>query len=274
MRYAINFYKNCSILNEVDEIIIKYSSNKDLELINYATNKIKQEQRLVVEIVDNNTINIQDNLEIFLKTYECHPNLTFMIPLDYNFYNVFKENKLPLFFNISTTTIGGVYSQIMAGVSDIFLTAELCFSLKNISEICHKYNINIRTFANIAQSTSFIKDQNGLRQFFIRPEDLSDYENYIDIIQFAGDISKQETYYNIYKKDKVWNGYINDIIIDLNEPDIKNNCLLPDFGKQRINCGKKCVFEKCSFCDINKNIGNQLKDLNINIQGREAVIDV
>lgn len=89
-------------------------------------------------------------------------------------------------------------------MSDIYITNDLAFDLNTLSKEVHKINnkCQIRVYCNIAQSALVLQEQNSLKSFFIRPEDVDLYEKYIDVLEFYGVDEKLETYYKIYVIDK------------------------------------------------------------------------
>jgi len=56
------------------------------------------------------------------------------------------------------------------------------------------------------------KYNDGFKQFFIRPEDVDIYGEYVDVIEFYDSIEQQNVLYEVYFKDKEWNGKLREII--------------------------------------------------------------
>ena len=133
------------------------------------------------------------------------------------------------------------------GVSDVYIVENLCFELDKVAEVAKKYNAQVRVFPNVAQSK--FTDTSALKKFFIRPEDLDAYNEYINVIEFYNVDNKIDTYYEIYAIDKKWFGKLNEIILDFNS-DIDNRYIIPRFVEKRIKCGKKCLKDGyCQRCD-------------------------
>ena len=124
--------------------------------------------------------------------------------------------------------------------------------------------MRIRVFPNVAQcSTEYTND---LKKFFIRPEDLENYEPYVDVYEFYGDSNKLLTYYQIYKYDKKWFGPLKDLIIGFND-EIDNKYIIPRFPERRIKCGKKCLKGvSCSMCETIEQLSKTLEDAKMIIQ--------
>jgi hypothetical protein len=87
-----------------------------------------------------------------------------------------------------------------------------------------------------------------MSSFFIRPEDLKYYENYIDIIEFFGPLDRQDVLFKIYT-DRKWLGDLGVLIIGLEES-LKNTVFLECFGAVRSGCEKRCSYSKsCNICN-------------------------
>ena len=122
------------------------------------------------------------------------------------------------------------------GVQDILLNPPLVFDLTKVRSI---YKNTIRAIPNLAYP-SYLPHENGICGFWIRPEDIDNYEEFIDFIEFDADTSDQEkTLLRIYKKDKIWNGNLNFLIKNLNY-NVDNRAIPEDLIVNRINCGQRC----------------------------------
>jgi len=124
-----------------------------------------------------------------------------------------KITSVPFYFSIPAYTWDQFLTYISIGVSDIFISGDLAFELDKISPIAKEKNIRIRCYANIVQVDNNLNKYNdGFKQFFIRPEDIDIYGEYVDVIEFYNSIERQNTLYEIYFKDKEWNGKLREII--------------------------------------------------------------
>ena len=116
---------------------------------------------------------------------------------------------------------------------------------------------------NVAQ-TSADKFTDKIKTFFIRPEDIEIYDEVVDVFEFAGPLTIQPTLYNIYQKQSKWEGNLNSIIKELHTS-VNNTTIMPLFGLTRVNCGKRCTFDKCHICDHVKNISQGLENQGVMI---------
>ena len=290
MKYALKYFSTSKKMAEADEIIIKYNEPAPLDhLIWFATEKCKPEQRLVIDFdfvtillideIAGRTYNeeerqerLKNEIEKFVALKEQHSNIAIRIDISYNemletLVQAFKDNKISFFFNYNPNTIAEVRALVNYGVSDIYITNYLGFSITEIANKIVPAGVNIRMYPNVSQVPrlcSVINSEEDIKTFFIRPEDIDVYEEYVDIIEFYGTLDKQDVLMDIYK-DGYWMGNLNELILDFKE-DINCMNLMPDFGFYRLACGHRCDLGKCNYCDISKSLAAELKAKDIYIK--------
>lgn len=257
MKYCISYYQNCPLIKKADEIMIKYT-HKTEELLQFIK-EYDEDQRIIVNIISLE--DIESNIEIFNAAAIAHKKFGIMLSIKQD-WTILKENNLPFFFVEGASCLDELDAYIIAGVSDIYIINELGFQLDKVYKVCHRNGIQVRVYPNVAQSkTNF--EINGVRKFYIRPDDVSIYEPYVDVFEFFGDLTKQPVYYDIYN-DERWLGDLGLVIIGLNT-ELDNKTIMPVFGEARLDCGKKCVFDKCNICREVVNVAEALKEKNIGI---------
>lgn len=253
MKYCMNYNQNTEhfdCINEVDEWTIKYNKD-DNTLLDFL--KQHEDKRINLYFRDNDVdINFLEDLGKRFK------NLYFKLPLSYLETIKSKEEiNFKYFFDEQVSSWDMFIGLVNIGISDIYIVEELAFELDKIAEIAHSRGISIRTFPNVAQSAW--ESTPGLKKFFIRPEDLEIYDEYIDTIEFYGDDRKSNIYYKVYAKDKKWFGLLNELIIDLNS-DIDSKYIIPRFAEKRIRCGKSCIKGgHCRRCDRIEELSHSLE---------------
>lgn len=160
---------------------------------------------------------------------------------------MFKEITIPFFFGTAVDNWDKLNELIELGVSDIYITGDLAFDLLNVAKYVPG-NIHLRCFVNLCQ---FEWDNSeGLKSFFIRPEDIDFYGGIIDVFEFFNSVEEQNTLYEIYFHDKEWNGSLREIIKGLKR-EINSYYILGDeFGKTRASCQRRCLKGgSCKMCD-------------------------
>ena len=120
------------------------------------------------------------------------------------------------------------------GVCRVQVGAPLFFELEKVAQI----DIPIYAIANIANSNLQFCDTDGVVGTWIRPEDLPLYEQYIDLIEFRGNLSQEQALYRIYTRGS-WSGDLRYIILDLDYPGA-NYMISPELAEKRIRCGQRC----------------------------------
>lgn len=230
--------------NQLGTIInfIKQNSNKRYNII-LPDNITKVELEKAVGQIDL--------LKTIAKDYtiQCGSliNLQYLLSCGYNAYLRFPVTDWETFCELRDLE-----------VSDIYIDGPLAFQCKLIRD--GKKNVKIRMSPNISSNGSILVDKKP-SSFFVRPEDLSLYESFIDIIDFKVDNKeKEDTLYKIYHRG-TFNFSISDLIDGL--PQISNLMFKEEFGKRRLNCGQKCKIPgySCHFCETYFKIGSELENL-------------
>lgn len=263
MKFAIKFYQGCRILPDADEIIIQYNE-KNPNLIKFVQ-EYKDNQRIVVNITE--LADIEDNLNIFEAAYKAHPQFAILLSYKQNVVDIAEMN-IPFFFIEGASNMDDVMGMLHLGVTDLYVMNELAFNIKNISQYCHKNNVAVRVYPNVAQSSTNFSI-NTLTKFFIRPDAVKIYEPYVDIFEFFGPLDRQPVLYDIYR-DERWLGMLDEVVIGLNK-NIDNQTIVPYFDVIRTDCRKVCGIEKCNICGAAETFGKTLKTKEIGIKRKKAV---
>lgn len=242
MKSCIEWRKGFKYLPQVDEFNIDFK-NKEVQLLNFL-NQYAQSQRVNIRLEYSSTI---VDIKLLEAAYEKGYNIAVMLP-DTFFASELKEKGVPFFLWKYASTWDEFLGFISLGVSDIYVVNELAFELDKLSPIAKENNVKIRCFANIAQSSW--NRNHDIKTFFIRPEDVDIYSEYIDVLEFYESEQTQNVLYEVYFKTKEWNGKLREIIGGLDN-DVNNYYILGDeFAKRRIKCGKKCVKDNsCELCN-------------------------
>lgn len=261
MGICVPFSQSFKYLDEVQELTIKYDSNKDkyLDLFTFVGDQPQENFRVNIELtqatIDYKAMSALNNVhpQIYLKLNAgCVP-----------FINKLQENKLKYFFDMPVMGYDLLDSFAKAGVSDIYIANELCFNLDKVKGYLSSFNIKMRTYLNEVQKSDPFGNCEDIYSFFIRPEDFIFYNRYFDSLEFVyNDIKQLSTLYEIYVKKGLWFGDLKEIIKGLNES-LPSNTLLPTFAVKRANCGKKCYLGSgCNICARTKTLSTTFVDNN------------
>lgn len=250
MKYCFNYNKSTEkmkYIKNAQEWTIKYNS-KDSTLLTFLDRN--KDKRINLYFEDVVTIDFLYELN---KKYD---NLYFKLKKE-QYYNKDLKYNFKFFFDEPVGDWDTLIGLLEYGVSDVYIVEDLGFELDRVKTIAAQYNVQIRVFPNVAQS-KFL-DTNSLKKFFIRPEDIKKYENYIDVIEFYHSDEQLDTYYEIYAIDRKWFGKLNEIIKDF-DLEIDNKYIISNFSEKRIKCGKKCLKGgTCKRCDNISHLADSLE---------------
>ena len=266
MNFAIPFSLSFKYPNQDIQWNIKYKPkikqlNDFIEL--YGTHRIN------LLITD---FNFNRDIEIFSALKEKFPNNEIIICLP--LYNETTEQQLnekniPHYYNEFVTDWDRFQGFLHLNVTDIFVAEDLMFNAKLLSLNAKKYGKSLRSYCNICES-SWDKTS-SLKTFFIRPNDIDLYKDYIDTFEFYIDEFspvRLNALYEIYTKDKQWFGKLNEIIVGY-EGEEDNRFIIPLFGEKRLNCGKRCMKglePSCHICERVIELGETLKNTDMLIK--------
>lgn len=249
MKYAVGFTRSFSHFDEVDEVIFNYSMGNNIEeTLKY----VREDQRVIIDISNLVLNNTDMNNEVYLKLEllkDMHPNISVMI----DFYTQFseevdlKEREIPFFYSSFARCYEAAAHMVAHGATDLYIVEGLAFDLKNLQYFRNK-GVKLRVFPDIAQHAPgcYGVHFSEMTKFWIRPEDVDEYDKYVDVMEFSHRNEKLSTIFEIYKQ-KQWLGEIKDIVSDFHMY-IDNTSIAPYFGPSRISCQQKCMIGRCNIC--------------------------
>lgn len=244
MKYCIPFFVGMNSKKSIDELIIKYKEERYDTLIEF----LNEHFYLRVIINFQNRELTSKDLDFFSALAEKEEyNFAIMISYRINkdIISQLKETKINYFFQEYCVDYSSIAAFLDMGVSDIYIVNDLCFDLPTVSDIVHAAGAKVRVFPNVAQEMYPTKDP--ITRFFIRPEDIFLYENYVDVCEIFGDAGITEEIFYVYINQK-WNKEINKLISNIDE-EFTNTFLLENFSLRRLSCKRKCKINKdCDFC--------------------------
>ena len=269
MKYCINYYgKQLDLLNEIEEINIELDHITNLERDIEEFCELHKNQRLNFIIPNYEQMVDKGYLLYIFDFQQTHKEYNIYIRLPYideTYYPALKEKytNMKFFFELKIKDWDSLIGIINEGVSDVYIVEEFCFNLKDIAAVAHSNNVRVRVFPNVAQSSW--ESTPALKKFWIRPEDIHYYEDYIDVCELYGKYEQQKIYYEVYKQDEKWTGNLRFLIIGLDQ-DIDNTCLLPRFGDKRVNCKHRCFQGiNCQMCDVIFDLSKNLEKTGLRI---------
>ena len=273
MRYCVNYFEKFNYLNEIEEINILFEKDEKpivenlkaligMEKVNpKATFNIFMsaqdcadliEDELNAFVMDVVNYNQEDNDSMIKIVFEGS-----LLEEDYSeaLYNVFpkiQDNDIPFFFDSFAKDWDMVLGLLSIGVSDIYISGQIGFCLhllKDILENEEMEDVQIRAVCNAAQASFLYKEQDNFKAFFIRPEDVEFYGQYIDVLEFNNFSKSINTTYEIYKRG-TWDADL-EILIDRLNISVDNRNLVQPAMQERATCQRKCLTgeRSCHICD-------------------------
>lgn len=264
MKYC-GLYSNKINMDAFDEISIIYE-DQSKELIGFLQKHPNQRINLIVRDIDkfyddkewlklDQIKEAMPNQELYLCFFGAK---RFSVIEDSRIHQIIANLcNIPYFTGDLATNFSQLNYLLNLGVSDVYVGENICFEIPAVKQLCEKYGARVRAYPNVAQSE--IRNADAITKFFIRPQDVEVYEDYIDVFEFWGPLDRQNTLRVIYTK-RNWMAPLRDIILDFDE-DIDSHRILSAFAQTRKNCGKKC--EKgngCRVCYTVASIGQKLEE--------------
>ena len=252
--FCLDYYPSQKYLQDADEFKIKYRpSDRTLEdFLNKYINK-----SIVIDVSDSFE---QVDAQLLKGLSDKYQNIKIIFNFNKKDYLSRAEKyNIPHFFTNPITSIDQLWGLIKYNPTDMYICSELGFSLDKISRLLHENNIKVRVFPNICQST-FFSEIPSIKTFFIRPEDIPAYSQYVDVFELVTNEKTQRILFKIYKQNK-WIGQLKDIIPTFKDQ-LDNKYLLKNFGELRSKCGKRCMytFGGCNICDRFIDIVNLIEE--------------
>lgn len=260
--FCLNYYPSENYLKDAEQFKIRYRpADRTLEdfLEEY------QDKSIVIDVTQTFE---QLDAKLFKGLYEKYHNFKLII----NFANEehlkrVQEYELPFFFVNFVTTIDQLHGFLKYHPTDMYICEELGFSLDKISTLLHSNNVKVRVMPNLCQSS--FPETPSLLTFFIRPEDIAVYSEFVDVFELISDEVHQQVIYKIYKQG-YWAGPVKQII-----PNFKDNLdsrfVMDYFGLIRTKCGKRCLYKQgtCDICHRFTQLADTFKENDIFIRKKK-----
>ena len=270
--FSVPYMMLADCRNTAAEIELVVTNLNIYQLQEFVENNRKEHkgQRIVLNVghVDSK------NAELCSRTIDSIYAEDIIIKTDYSLFHFYTEN-YDKKWNVRYMDIcrnWDEYYEILTGkvFTEIRIGGELLFDLVDVEAMAKRYKKKLCVPANMAIGP---EDERFYLASFVRPEDISWYEEYIDIFELSStrwaDATALDTVYDIYTKDKRWDGPLNTLIIandKLNDKlgTIEGNRLLNDWSKYRLNCGRVCMKgHSCRICPSQLSIADSLKQAGV-----------
>lgn len=262
-KYCIKAVKDKKCLDLVEEISIEYHGDRSLGSIRPFLDMYSNHDIVLSIEAEYFSDKLFELLDIINEKYVNLKLCLTSIPEKEKLEKIKKYKKIPYFFYMPAHTYDDFYSLMNLGVSEIYVGVELGFELNKIWKVAYANNIILRAIPNYAMT--LYKDFPFYLKFFIRPEDLDEYNKYIDTFEFEGTPSMMETLINAYIKNKKWYGDLSEIIIGLKKDELDSRYVFPIWYR-RATCGRQCLKgSSCRLCSSVKETEGAFKLAEVDI---------
>lgn len=155
-----------------------------------------------------------------------------------------KELDIKFYYGYPVNSFYELNALVLCGVCYVRVAPPLSHSLDKVA----RFNIPVRAVPNVCYQ-GYLPHENGIHGQWIRPEDLTLYNKYIDIIEFedCDRIEKEQALYRIYMEEHEWPGDFDMLYTNFNYKGV-NRMLDSDLALRRMTCGQTC--EAGGFCRL------------------------
>ena len=256
MKYCFHYNIRNRNLSKADELIFDYYED-NVNLIE-KVQTISEKVRIIIDITN---FGGKPNWDIIGASVQVHPNSAVLITkTQIDFVSALRMKNIKWFFADGCYTWDLLNECLNYGVTDVYIIDELGFDIINVSRVCKDKGVQVRVYPNVAQTSARLLTLGDYTSFYIRPEDVKIYEEYIDIFEFFGSSNKESVLYDIYSSEE-WDGPLESLILNLYRGDMVKNSLIPNiFGFYRLECKKKCNYHACRLCKKNISSARTIKE--------------
>lgn len=258
MNFAVPFYRNFKYLND-DNLQLKIRFKPEPQKLHTFV-EAYQDHRIDVRITHDQVYQaIKIIRDLKTKFPETRLVLALINGIQKDQRTVLEESGLPYYFQKIIIDIDEFHYFLNSNVTDIVIGGNLGFYVKFLSNFAKEKSISLRAIVNVCQTNSVVGSFKG---FFIRPEDIDIYANYIDTFDFDDSKSPIETLYEIYTRDKKWYGKLNELIMNYKGEE-DSRYILPTFAEIRCGCKRRCLYDYnhiCKICDRLADLGKTLEE--------------
>lgn len=251
MKYCTSYYQSEPVRQKVDELRFTVATLNDA--LGYAERH--SDKRVIVEILDLHKERVP-SIEKLHKLHEEMPNVY------YDFYNLHDlveyarwlgsyEHKY-IMYHQPALTWGLIQILLYYKVSDIVIGEPLAFNMPELEKNVHdKARIRIRPYFAKPEIARGIETDSGIHHFWVLPQHMHLYEQYVDVIDLLDDNVVRETaLVHTYTSGKEFSARL-DTLIEGVECEVGASFIDEKFVMRRLSCGQNCLKNSnyCHHCD-------------------------
>lgn len=252
MKYCTSYHQTTAHLEAVNEV--RYSAQALTTALDFLQRHA--DKKIIVEILDLNAASVPSIEKLQKLQTECATlYLDFYNLSDLENYSKYCKNysnDIHIMYHHPAVTWALVQILIYYKVSDILIGEPLIFCKKELMALKARYNLTIRAIPASAQNALGvgIEENSGLRHFWILPQHVPLYEDYIDVLDILSNKQDRESaLLDIYLAEKPYIASLQ-FLIDNIDSSALGAWFDESFVSRRFNCGQRCltITSKCNGC--------------------------
>ena len=181
----------------------------------------------------------------------CHQNFVLCVN-SLNDARTAKELEIKFMLSMEATSYWELEGLEELGAEYAYVGIPLFFDLPHSLD----FEIKLRAVPTVSYN-HILPRENGIFGQWIRPEDVDEYEPFIQVLEFEPCLVKrEETLFKVYAEDKKWNTRLDILVEDLGS-DAINRLIDPTLVEKRIACRQRCKNGgSCRLCETVLKLAN------------------
>lgn len=247
--------------DKIDEYNITFDKKKHKldDLRTWLLTQKDSSKRINIELLNSESWTEKEIKAILLT----RDNIYFKIGLQQDF-SLFIQNNYPFFLSekYQINSFWRLIDVLRLGVSDIYISEDLCYRIKEVKKLCDTYKVRLRIILNHIPCYSYTKQWDPTAPFFT-PENLEQLSQYFDVAEFDlfNSWNRFDILYKIWFVDKIWREDLKFLNLDLGMS-IPGETFISDICTYKMNCGHRCVekLDTCNKCAQYLEFAETMKD--------------
>lgn len=251
MKYCTSYYQSSLIRTKVDEV--RFSIGSFNSALDYADDHL--DKRIIIEVLELH----EEHVPSISKLHQLHQEHT---NISYDFYNLYdlieysrayERQANYIMYHQPALTWGLVQILLYYNVSDIVIGEPLTFNVTELEKNIHSKNVKLRIRPHLAKTkiARGIETDCGIHHFWVLPQHVKFYEQYIDVLDLLDDnVARETALVNAYTCGEDYEGRL-DTLVEGVETEVGAAFIDDKFVQRRLTCGQNCLKNSnyCHFCD-------------------------
>lgn len=272
-------FKYSNSFNEVNQYVQEF----DIDFIKIGGNPIESTSSNIDKLIEFVEANQAKNINISFPQEFYIPAVTFVNKIHKNIYiklraeqinhvAELKKNNIKFFFDkdVSAYNYAMLDSLITLGVSQLYISDDLCYNLDEVSKIAKSHGVKLRCVLNRIPATALDKGIN-YKSMVYRPQDLELLDKYFDCFEFdcsePYDWAQYDVLFRAFFRRGKWNGNLQELNPDL-AFEFDDRFIIPEYTSYKVNCERRCdsrYNNQCKKCEQFLQLQNLLIQKKMNI---------